>query len=191
VGGLPGRREDVLIGLLLSLFAAGNPHVLVLMISGLFYGAIFGALFGFAGHAFTGGRRGFASLSQIVAARYNVVAETDVAEAEKSLLIELGRREGRAGRPAATTGISRPAGSGAAAHGGGNGRRAGAGTVGGRGRKQSAGGAGTVGAGCWVGRRGCGSRPGGGARGGRAVRAAGVRPAVGVPAAGALANLHG
>ncbi|MFF4138802.1 hypothetical protein ACFY1B_47010 [Streptomyces mirabilis] len=158
----------MLIGLLLSLFAAGNPHVLVLTISGLFYGAIFGALFGFAGHAFTGGRRDFASRSQIVAARYDVVAETEVAEEAKSLLIELGRREGRAGRPAATTGISRPAGAGAAAHGGGNGRR---GVLGRSARLRQ------------PPRRGRG--------GGRAARAAGVRPAVGVPAAGALANLHG
>ncbi|MFG2854210.1 hypothetical protein ACGFZ9_26560 [Streptomyces mirabilis] len=66
----------------------------MLMISGLFYGAIFGALFGFAGHAFTGGRRDFASRSQIVAARYDVVAETEVAEEAKSLLIKLGWREG-------------------------------------------------------------------------------------------------
>lgn len=89
-----GAWFGLLIGLLLSLFAAGNHHVLVLMISGLFYGAIFGALFGFAGHAFTGGRRDFASRSQIVAARYDVVAETEVAEEAKSLLIELGWREG-------------------------------------------------------------------------------------------------
>ncbi|MET8410622.1 hypothetical protein ABZV34_21405 [Streptomyces sp. NPDC005195] len=64
------------------------------MISGLFYGAIFGALFGFAGHAFTGGRRDFASRSQIVAARYDVVAQAEVAEEAKNLLVKLGWREG-------------------------------------------------------------------------------------------------
>ncbi|MER5789133.1 general stress protein [Streptomyces sp. NPDC001980] len=44
-----GAWFGLLVGLLLSLFAAGNHHVLVLMISGLFYGAIFGALSDAAG----------------------------------------------------------------------------------------------------------------------------------------------
>ncbi len=44
-------------------------------------------------NAFTGGRRDFASRSQIVAARYDVVAEADVAEEAKNMLIKLGWRE--------------------------------------------------------------------------------------------------
>ncbi|MFI6010101.1 general stress protein [Streptomyces sp. NPDC051243] len=89
-----GAWFGLLVGLLLSLFAAGDHHVIVLMLSGLLYGAVFGALFGFAGHAMTGGRRDFASRSQIVAARYDVVAEADVAEDAKNLLIKLAWREG-------------------------------------------------------------------------------------------------
>ncbi|MFI2372170.1 general stress protein [Streptomyces sp. NPDC018833] len=88
-----GAWFGLLIGLLLSVFAAGQHHVLVLMLSGLVYGAAFGALFGFVGHAVTGGRRDFASRSQIVAARYDVVADTEVAEEAKNLLIKLGWRE--------------------------------------------------------------------------------------------------
>jgi hypothetical protein len=89
-----GAWFGLLIGLLLSLFAAGNHDVLLLMLSGLFWGAIFGALFGFVGHALTGGRHDFASRSQIVAARYDVVAEAAVVEEAKNLLIKLGWREG-------------------------------------------------------------------------------------------------
>ncbi|GGX85076.1 general stress protein [Streptomyces minutiscleroticus] len=89
-----GAWFGLLIGLLLSLFAAGNHHALVLMLSGLLYGAVFGALFGFVGHALSGGRRDFSSRSQIVAARYDVVADSEVAEDAKNMLIKLGWREG-------------------------------------------------------------------------------------------------
>ncbi|MEN8653719.1 general stress protein [Streptomyces sp. 21So2-11] len=88
-----GAWFGLLIGLLLSVFSAGNHHVLVLMLSGLAYGALFGAVFGFAGHALSGGHRDFSSRSQIVAARYDVVADTEVAEEAKNLLIKLAGRE--------------------------------------------------------------------------------------------------
>lgn len=63
------------------------------MLSGLAYGAVFGAVFGFAGHALSGGHRDFSSRSQIVAARYDVVADAEVAEEAKNLLIKLAWRE--------------------------------------------------------------------------------------------------
>ncbi|WP_079040380.1 Clp protease N-terminal domain-containing protein [Streptomyces prasinus] len=86
-----GRRLGV--GLLLSLFAAGSHTALALLLSGIAYGAVFGAVFGFIGHALTGGRRDFTSRSQIVAGRYDVVADAQVAgEAEKTL-VGLNRRE--------------------------------------------------------------------------------------------------
>ncbi|KAF5990238.1 general stress protein [Streptomyces sp. WAC00263] len=88
-----GAWFGLLVGLLLSVFAAGNHHVLVLMLSGLAYGALFGAVFGFAGHALSGGHRDFSSRSQIVAARYDVVADTEVAEEAKNVLIKLAWRE--------------------------------------------------------------------------------------------------
>ncbi|MEV6612325.1 general stress protein [Streptomyces sp. NPDC051051] len=94
-----GAWFGLLVGLLLSVFAAGDHHILVLMLSGLAYGAVFGAVFGFAGHALGGGHRDFSSRSQIVAARYDVVADADadadaeVAEEAKNLLITLAWRE--------------------------------------------------------------------------------------------------
>lgn len=84
-----GAWFGLLVGLLLSVFAAGNYHVLVLMLSVLAYGAVFG----FAGHALSGGRRDFSSRSQIVAARYDVVAETEAAEEARTVLIKLAWRE--------------------------------------------------------------------------------------------------
>ncbi|MDW4911232.1 general stress protein [Streptomyces sp. ADMS] len=50
-----GAWFGLLIGLLLSVFAAGNHDVLLLMLSGLAYGAVLGAVLGFAGHALSGG----------------------------------------------------------------------------------------------------------------------------------------
>ncbi|WP_059011886.1 general stress protein [Streptomyces specialis] len=88
-----GAWFGLLVGLLLSVFAAGGHAVLILMLSGLLYGALFGAVFGFASHAFSGGHRDFASRSRIVAARYDVVADTEVSEDARNRLIKLGWRE--------------------------------------------------------------------------------------------------
>lgn len=88
-----GAWFGLLIGLLLSVFAPGPHHVIVLLLSGIVYGAVFGAIFGFVGHAMTGGQRDFASRSQIVAARYDVVADAEVAEEARSMLATLGRGE--------------------------------------------------------------------------------------------------
>ncbi|MFI8996610.1 general stress protein [Streptomyces sp. NPDC053542] len=88
-----GAWFGLLIGLLLSVFAAGRHGVLTLVLSGVAYGAVFGTLFGLASHAMTGGRRDFASRSQIVAARYDVVADHEVAEDAKNRLIKLAWRE--------------------------------------------------------------------------------------------------
>ena len=76
---LVGAGTGAWFGLLLSVFATGNHHVLVLMLSGPAYGAVFGAVFGFAGPALSGGHRDFSSRSQIVATRYDVVADAEVA----------------------------------------------------------------------------------------------------------------
>ncbi|AGP52735.1 general stress protein [Streptomyces rapamycinicus] len=89
-----GAWFGLLIGLLLSVFAAGAHNVIVLLVSGLVYGAVFGAIFGFVGHAMTGGRRDFSSRSQIVAARYEVVADAQVVDDAKNMLARLAMREG-------------------------------------------------------------------------------------------------
>ncbi|WAP54060.1 general stress protein [Streptomyces sp. S465] len=88
-----GAWFGLLIGLLLTVFAAGTHSVIALLVSGVVYGAIFGAIFGFVGHAMTGGQRDFASRSQIVASRYDVVADAEVAEEAKNMLARLAMRE--------------------------------------------------------------------------------------------------
>lgn len=84
-----GAWFGLLVGLLLSLFAVSAHNILVLLLSGIVFGAVFGAVLGFIGHSLTGGRRDFASRSRIVAARYDVVAESHVAEEAKNLLAKL------------------------------------------------------------------------------------------------------
>ncbi|WP_327344450.1 general stress protein [Streptomyces europaeiscabiei] len=104
-----GFGFGLLIGLLVSVFAAGNHHVLLLMLSGPAYGAVFGAVFGFAGHALSGGHRDFSSRSQTVAARYDVVADAEEAEEAKNLLIKLAwREEGPVPGPATRAGLPTP-----------------------------------------------------------------------------------
>ncbi|MEU2979902.1 general stress protein [Streptomyces hirsutus] len=88
-----GAWFGLLVGLLLSLFAAGSHTALVLLLSGIVYGAVFGAVFGFIGHALTGGRRDFTSRSRIVAGRYDVVADPQVAEEAKNAIVTLNSRE--------------------------------------------------------------------------------------------------
>ncbi|CAM5304551.1 Membrane protein OS=Streptomyces antimycoticus OX=68175 GN=SANT12839_087390 PE=4 SV=1 [Streptomyces antimycoticus] len=76
------------------MFAAGANNVIVLLVSGLVYGAVFGAIFGFVGHTMTRGQRDFSSRSQIVAARYDVVADAEVADEAKNMLARLAMQEG-------------------------------------------------------------------------------------------------
>lgn len=89
-----GAWFGLLVGVLLSVFSDGNTSTWALLLGCVLYGAVFGAIFGFVAHALSGGRRDFTSRSQIVAARYDVVCDPDVADDAKNLLIKLGWREG-------------------------------------------------------------------------------------------------
>ncbi len=88
-----GAWFGLLVGLLLTLFTTNHSDVFPLMLGGVLFGAVFGAVFGFIAHAVTGGRRDFTSRSQIVAGRYDVVADAEVAEDAKNRLIKLAWRE--------------------------------------------------------------------------------------------------
>jgi hypothetical protein len=88
-----GAWFGLLVGLLLTLFTTNHSEVFPLMLGGVLFGAVFGAVFGFIAHAVTGGRRDFTSRSQIVAGRYDVVADAEVAEDAKNRLIKLSWRE--------------------------------------------------------------------------------------------------
>lgn len=74
----------LLFGLLIGLFASSASTLLVVVVSSMLIGAVFGAVLGFAAHAATGGRRDFSSSTGLAATRYEVLVEQDrAAEAER------------------------------------------------------------------------------------------------------------
>jgi hypothetical protein len=87
-----GAWVGILIGLLLGLFARSGTAFVAIVFYALLMGALFGAVLGAIGYGMTGGRRDFTSRSRIVAGRYDVMADTAVAEDAKNLLIKLGWR---------------------------------------------------------------------------------------------------
>jgi hypothetical protein len=84
-GAASGAWFGLMIGLVVGLFTTG-PAWFGLIVGGLVIGAIWGAVFGFAGHAATGGRRDFSSMKTLVAMRYDVIARGGQAEAAKQQL---------------------------------------------------------------------------------------------------------
>ena len=67
----------------------GAGSALVLIVYGLVFGAMVGALMGLIFHALTGGKRDFSSIGGIEAGRYNVMVDEEVAEEAARLLERL------------------------------------------------------------------------------------------------------
>ncbi|MEY9913468.1 tetrahydromethanopterin S-methyltransferase subunit G [Catenulispora sp. MAP12-49] len=88
-----GAWFGLFVGILLSLFTTRHSAVFSLIGGGLLYGAVFGAIWGFIAHATVSGGHEFLARSTVVAARYDVVADTEVADDAKNLLIKLAWRE--------------------------------------------------------------------------------------------------
>jgi hypothetical protein len=84
-GAASGAWFGLFIGLLVGWFTKG-PTWLGLILGGLLIGAAWGAVFGYVGHAATGGRRDFASTQQLVASRYDVVAREGFADQARQAL---------------------------------------------------------------------------------------------------------
>jgi hypothetical protein len=84
-GAASGAWFGLFIGLLVGWFTTG-PAWLGLILGGVLIGAAWGAVFGYVGHAATGGRRDFASTQQLVASRYDVVAREGYAEQARQAL---------------------------------------------------------------------------------------------------------
>ncbi|MDT0377471.1 hypothetical protein E4198_19125 [Streptomyces sp. RKND-216] len=91
-GAATGAWFGLFIGLLVGLFTPG-PTWLGLIIGGLLIGALWGAVFGFVGHAATGGRRDFSSTRSLAASRYDVIARGGRVEEARGIL----QREGLSG----------------------------------------------------------------------------------------------
>lgn len=87
-GATSGALIGLLIGWLLGLFSLVEPVVSALLLGvwGLVIGAVLGAVVGAVGHALTGGRRDFSSISTVRAERYDVLATADVAEEARRAL---------------------------------------------------------------------------------------------------------
>ena len=77
-----GAWFGLMIGLVIGLFTTGANWFGVVL-GGVAIGAVWGALFGYAGHAATRGRRDFSSTKALVAMKYDVIARDGKAEAAK------------------------------------------------------------------------------------------------------------
>jgi hypothetical protein len=71
------------------LFAKSNTNTFGLIIGAAIYGIVFGAIFGFAGHALSRGQRDFTSRSKIVASSYDVHCTWAEADKAREVLARL------------------------------------------------------------------------------------------------------
>ncbi|MDH2428195.1 general stress protein [Sphaerisporangium sp. TRM90804] len=72
-GAVNGLVFGLIVGLFLGLFTSTSGSFFALVVWAGLWGAIVGAAFGFANHAFKGGARDFSSRSALVAGRYDVL----------------------------------------------------------------------------------------------------------------------
>jgi hypothetical protein len=88
-GAASGAWLGLFIALLIGLFTSG-PAWFGLIVSGLLIGAVWGAVFGYAGHAATRGRRDFSSQRSLTAMRYDVIARGGHADEAREVLRRVG-----------------------------------------------------------------------------------------------------
>jgi len=88
-GAASGAWFRLFIGLLVGLFTRG-PTWIGLIIGGLLIGAAWGAVFGFASHHATRGRRDFSSAQTLTASRYDIIARGGHADQARSILQQAG-----------------------------------------------------------------------------------------------------
>ena len=88
-GAASGAWFGLFVGVLLSLFAQSGTTGFALIIAATIYGAAFGAIFGFVGHALSGGKRDFTSRSKIVSSRYEIVVVWAQADKAREVLARL------------------------------------------------------------------------------------------------------
>jgi len=82
-----GAWFGLFIGLLVGLFTTG-PVWFGLIVGGLVIGALWGAVFGFVAHWATRGQRDFASVSGLVAGRYDLLVANEHVDRARALLGE-------------------------------------------------------------------------------------------------------
>jgi hypothetical protein len=91
-GAATGAWFGLFVGLLLGIFATGGADWVGSVLTGLLIGLVFGAVFGAVSYAATRGQRDFTSISQVVASRYDVLCNPQVAEQARAELAKLSLR---------------------------------------------------------------------------------------------------
>ena len=87
-GAASGAWFGLFIGVFLGIFSSGN--WLGLIVFGILVGLVWGAVFGYLGHAAYRGQRDFASTTALVASRYDIVARDGQADAARAALRKAG-----------------------------------------------------------------------------------------------------
>lgn len=88
-GAVSGLWAGLLFGMLLGLFTSGHSFFAVAA-TGAAFGVLGGAVFGFAVHAATEGKRDFSSVRGLTAARYDLIARGGTVERARFMLNEAG-----------------------------------------------------------------------------------------------------
>lgn len=96
-GALSGAWFGLFVGLLLGLFSQQGASIAPILV-GLVTGVLFGMVFAAVGYATTKGGREFSSATQLVAGRYDVLAQPRNAERARDLLAKLAMGPGPATR---------------------------------------------------------------------------------------------
>lgn len=87
-GALSGAWMGIFIGLIFAIFALPGTGWSIFLWS-ILIGAIFGLIFAAVGHALTGGKRDFSSVTTIVAGRYDVLCDPSSAPRARDLIAEM------------------------------------------------------------------------------------------------------
>jgi hypothetical protein len=90
-GALTGSVVGLMIGWLFAVFNWFDPIVtsVWLVVDGLWFGLLVGALMGLVGHALLRGRRDFDSVPTVRAERYEILVDEEVADEAERLLARL------------------------------------------------------------------------------------------------------
>lgn len=86
-GGVSGIGTGLLVGLMLALFTGSQAWGAMVMV-GLLLGVFVGLVTAAIGYAMSGGRRDFNSVRQTVATTYELMAEHNVVEKARQMLME-------------------------------------------------------------------------------------------------------
>ncbi len=87
-GALSGMWFGLFVGTIFAIFDPNGFNILTVL-STVLVGAVFGAIWGYVGYRMTGGQRDFTSVSQVVAAKYEVLCEHKHVQRGRELLAQM------------------------------------------------------------------------------------------------------